>query len=844
MADEIRIQTVVDMTGLRTGQSQAQQITAQMVADLKAQYAQASAAVRGSLDQITSAQENLRVAVERGTGTASQWSSVLSQQREKAGEAVQAQAELKARLDAATRSLNDQIGASTRLMTAQTEARFSAQLLARDIGVPIPRALSAIAAQSETLGPLLRAAFPVVGAVALTEVLFGVGKEVYKLYDNFINLKEVQEEVERVEERLAKATVSSWEHTQKLLSEHLRDVGQFVAAAKVDLSTLRNTPIDLGQFLKTEDIDKKLGQLPAKAREVLKQTFTSVLPEDVAPLTDKLQKAVTDAQSKMAVGQTRQSIDALLAVIPGAGGAGLTPALFDERKINQQKALADIYSGLMQYLGQEQQRYAAATVVATDKVGKAHEEEARKAEEAARKMQAAFRQQEEAVAQHDKAAMTQLELSAAQQGVTGQRLFQQKVDLLARELSVEQQYPQRVETINAEIARILEESHTKAEEAARKGLEIAQRSTRQLAEEYRHRMEVERKNFEDTIRQRQKELEEANEITRGQLQAGTEANVGRLQLQKLQVERSYSLGGDDSVAAKTAELAQLRAIDKQMIDEQIQTAKALAAADLFNDPKKYATDLQEIARLQRQSDQQQFQETTQILQLQQQRWNQYFQVINSGFEHAFDEMIRTGRNFQRDMQEIGANLVVAFANNALKMELQWAEMELKNVLTSVKAQQLQVTTKATGAAQSIAITQTTAAQEQLTEARKAFWGGYNAVIDIPVIGPILAPITGAASAAAIMAFDQGGIVPATDIAMLHKNEMVLDPNLSGFVQSAAAMASGQKGGGNSSTFNINQTHNYNGMTDANYRSMATKNARHTVGAIRKAARSMGLLYSN
>lgn len=44
--DTIRVGTAVDTSGLKAGQSAAQQITAQMVADLKAQYAQASARLR------------------------------------------------------------------------------------------------------------------------------------------------------------------------------------------------------------------------------------------------------------------------------------------------------------------------------------------------------------------------------------------------------------------------------------------------------------------------------------------------------------------------------------------------------------------------------------------------------------------------------------------------------------------------------------------------------------------------------------------------------------------------------------------------------------------------------
>src|SRR5439155_12734922 len=72
-------------------------------------------------------------------------------------------------------------------------------------------------------------------------------------------------------------------------------------------------------------------------------------------------------------------------------------------------------------------------------------------------------------------------------------------------------------------------------------------------------------------------------------------------------------------------------------------------------------------------------------------------------------------------------------------------------------------------------------KEALTDAKAAAIKAAKAVADVPVIGPILAPIAAAgtfASLAAFMSFDKGGIMPADNLAMLHKNEMVLDPHLS------------------------------------------------------------------
>jgi hypothetical protein len=55
--------------------------------------------------------------------------------------------------------------------------------------------------------------------------------------------------------------------------------------------------------------------------------------------------------------------------------------------------------------------------------------------------------------------------------------------------------------------------------------------------------------------------------------------------------------------------------------------------------------------------------------------------------------------------------------------------------------------------------------------------------------------------AALMSFDKGGVVPQTSLSMVHRNEMVLPPNLSEFVQRSAARASGQGEAGPGVHFN-------------------------------------------
>lgn len=94
----------------------------------------------------------------------------------------------------------------------------------------------------------------------------------------------------------------------------------------------------------------------------------------------------------------------------------------------------------------------------------------------------------------------------------------------------------------------------------------------------------------------------------------------------------------------------------------------------------------------------------------------------------------------------------------------------------------------------LAIHQTIADKKKLTDAKSAFHGAYAATSDIPIIGPALAPIAGAAAFAAVMAFRQGGIVPQDAYALVHHEEMVLPANISNFIVNAAAGNASGAGG--------------------------------------------------
>jgi hypothetical protein len=84
------------------------------------------------------------------------------------------------------------------------------------------------------------------------------------------------------------------------------------------------------------------------------------------------------------------------------------------------------------------------------------------------------------------------------------------------------------------------------------------------------------------------------------------------------------------------------------------------------------------------------------------------------------------------------------------------------------------------------------ATQIMTDAKGAAAGAYNATVGIPYVGPFLAPAAAAVAFAGVMAFAEGGWdrVPSDQVAMIHKNEMVLPAHIAEPVRQMAAAGGG------------------------------------------------------
>jgi hypothetical protein len=148
--------------------------------------------------------------------------------------------------------------------------------------------------------------------------------------------------------------------------------------------------------------------------------------------------------------------------------------------------------------------------------------------------------------------------------------------------------------------------------------------------------------------------------------------------------------------------------------------------------------------------------------------------FKSSFEQISNEFNRSIVGWMNGTETFGramAKLWTTMADQAVTALLKIAEQELVG----------------------LALHQTMADTQKLSDAKLAAANTYASVSAVPIIGPVLAPAAAAAAFAAVLAFEKGGIVPETGLAMLHSKEMVLPAHIS---QSVQQMADGGGSGGN------------------------------------------------
>lgn len=815
----IRAGVRVDTSELKSGMAQAVQVNKAALDQLKADYESATAAVAEATRNLASAQSQLGAAAASGNAGAI---AIIREYEGALEQAATAQRTAAVSVQSLNSALMEEAVAHTEAASAAavqsgymgalasefTRARYAGMLLARDVGVPLPRAITSIASQAEGLGPILTAAFPFAVASFLGVELGKIIVKGYDLYDNWMNLTEASKALGETTSKAFDLIDREIAEANRATEEYLRLTKSASAADQFKIQVEGDKRIDISKLIDTK-------KLKSVSKDIQNSIAAAFAPGEIKEAGDRVQE----------IGDRLQRIRELQADFNPMGGKTKKDLEVEQGYLETAfitwKQIADSYGA---------QALADGAKLEHDRA----EEVKRGTEEQTR----AYRQREEALAQADREAMSALEVNAARSGTgSGQALVLEKLALLANELAGETAYSDRVRELHTETARLELESAQNFYH----GQEEARRSVAELSKQYD---EEQKKDILDTTRDlaeltkgyrdQNEELKKQNELITEKLKADSETQVGGLETQKqaeaaqfktqprLTVGDLNPLGNEQNVQ----ELARQQDFDRQMLAERLRFATEMAEIDKINspnDPKKYDQDQQQIVKLQQQANQQQIAQNLQMTTALRAQWTSYFNIVNQGFLNGLNGWIQGNETFEKATRQMLVQLIESFADYYAKKLLLVAENWLQEKVIGQAAQ------ASSGLAAVVG------------NAAVAAAGAWASTAAIPIVGPELAPEVAASTYASVLAaygplasFDVGGIIPNTGIALVHKGEEVITAPVTNMVKN---MASNPR----TNNLNVNTTIHNSGLTPSTFKSMASQQSGHIANTVFSGLRKMNVM---
>jgi cell fate (sporulation/competence/biofilm development) regulator YmcA (YheA/YmcA/DUF963 family) len=145
--------------------------------------------------------------------------------------------------------------AERRAASSMGEARGAAKLLSEEAGIKLNRHLSNIIANSQVLGPLMEAAFPIAAAVGFAEVIADGAKKLSDLIaDTFIFTDEMK--------NLQKANLEANKEIAKT-AEHIKELKK--ESETIGLSGVAKDAVELRQL--ADEIDKVQAKISAYSNQ-------------------------------------------------------------------------------------------------------------------------------------------------------------------------------------------------------------------------------------------------------------------------------------------------------------------------------------------------------------------------------------------------------------------------------------------------------------------------------------------------------------------------------------------------------------------------------------------------
>jgi hypothetical protein len=183
--------------------------------------------------------------------------------------------------------------------------------------------------------------------------------------------------------------------------------------------------------------------------------------------------------------------------------------------------------------------------------------------------------------------------------------------------------------------------------------------------------------------------------------------------------------------------------------------------------------------------------------------------MERNFSKNIDQMIFQSKSFGDAMLKLWMDIEKAFITSLLRMLAQHIAHQIAKLGATTAEQEGEVAVTATASAQKRGIDFIDTIKSITNSAVSAAGKAYDAVVGIPYIGPVLAPVaaavafTGVEAFGAIASAEGGWDVPQDALALIHKNEMVLPAPLADTVRGRAS--SDASTGGDTNHLHIHQS---------------------------------------
>ena len=308
----------------------------------------------------------------------------------------------------------------------------------------------------------------------------------------------------------------------------------------------------------------------------------------------------------------------------------------------------------------------------------------------------------------------------------------------------------------------------KAREGSQERVDLAVKEADRLKAVYggdsKQYLEALKKVEQEQLKHAEKMKELNNLIAQGKRDAAVAAMDAELEI--MQFEEANGLISKGKLLAAEASFE-----NKKFA---IKMAEAKAESALEPDPGKRQQKLNQMEALERQHTAKMVQINQQSALAVQHRWESVLDRFTAGWADGIQKVMHCQMSLRQGMAGAMRGIEDQIEKSLINMGLQWLKYFIMQELIGKNAHM----------------------KQNMIDAKDAGAGAYKAVVGIPYVGPVLAPIAAAAAFAGTVAFASGGWerVPSDQMAMVHKNEQILPASYAEGLRNLVA-AGGQGGGG-------------------------------------------------